>query len=183
MTATGPSPLLSAESLGSSLVAQLEATYAAVRAEHPELPAEVVFVTGEGTRTNCWGSFTPKAWRYGDGQPHEIFISGEVLELGGARVYETILHEFAHLLAHVRGTRDHNSWNRYHNRNVANTAIDMVLAPPLRPDRPKGFHDAYLNPATEERDSERIEAIGTALNGVHRPPRRKVIPPSKDDDK
>ncbi|WP_156046190.1 hypothetical protein [Herbidospora cretacea] len=53
----------------------------------------------------------------------ELFIAGELLALGAARVLQTMLHEAAHALAHVRGIKDTSrSGNRYHNSLFAELA-------------------------------------------------------------
>lgn len=104
------------------ILAAIDAFSDAVRFEHPELPP-IVFVVGSIGRSatgQTHGHFAPKSW---EGGIDEIMLSGESLARGAVATVGTLLHEFAHALAHERKVKDTSNKGRYHNdkfRSIAN---------------------------------------------------------------
>jgi len=105
--------------ISAPMVAALETAWAAIRAQHPEVPAAVI-VLGAGSIGSAGGlklgHFAAMRWADPD-QPAaedgsagvrlpEVFVGGEGLARGPADVLGTLLHEAAHALADVRGIKD-----------------------------------------------------------------------------
>lgn len=144
---------------GSDLVAALEATYGAIRANHDELP-DVVIITGSGMDSYGlkWGHFGPDRWKEAltDGRRPEMFIGGERLACGAELTLQTMLHECAHALACVRGVADTSRQHRYHNRRFVELANELGL------DYPHGGPDATIGfSAVEITDEARKRYEGT----------------------
>ncbi len=110
---------------GGLIITALEGMWADIQKRHPEVP-DVVLITGTSRQAggNRWGHHWPERWhQHGKQMAPELFIAGELLALGAARVLQTMLHEAAHALAHVRGIKDTSrSGNRYHNSLFAELA-------------------------------------------------------------
>ena len=93
------------------LIVALEQAWTQIRRYHPEVP-QVVLITGSGSdsRRNMLrlGHFAASRWQTGadesDGTD-EIFVGGEGLARGARDVLAMQLHEAAHALARVRGSR------------------------------------------------------------------------------
>jgi hypothetical protein len=116
---------------GSDLVSALERAWSFAAALHPDLPRDVVFVTGSGRRPRGgqrWGHHAASRWALAGERMPEVFVAGECVELGPARVLRTVLHEAAHALAGARGVRD--TSGRYHNRRFVRLAGEVGLLVP-----------------------------------------------------
>ena len=113
--------------LGGAMVMALERAWARIRARHPEVPPVVVVIgAGSGQTWLKLGHFAAERWQVpdlpGDGaledaegetaaverasRPlHEVFIGRRGLSRGPGGVTETLLHEAAHGLGEVGGSR------------------------------------------------------------------------------
>lgn len=152
---------------GSRIIAALEQAWAAIRAQHPEVP-RVVMITGSGRdgKGLRWGHFGADFWtvRYENGKKKlpELFAGGELLALGGRRTMQTLLHEAAHAVAHTRQIKDTSSAGRYHNKRFAKIAEEMGLTAPKTPAPVLGFSDCHITDATAARYTAAIEALDAA---------------------
>ncbi len=110
------------------LVSTLETGWAAIRANHPEVPA-VVIIVGSGTASKQarYGHFAPIRWQHGDNQLAEVLISGEGLKRPVEEVFTTLLHEATHALAHAREIKDTSRQGRWHNQKFADLASELGL--------------------------------------------------------
>jgi hypothetical protein len=82
------------------LVSALEAAWAAIRVQQPEVPA-VVIVVGSGSPRRAaamltLGHFAASRWQLGDTRLAEVMVSGEGLARTAPDVLATLLHEAAH---------------------------------------------------------------------------------------
>src|SRR5687767_12591302 len=107
---------------GSELVAAVETFWAAVCERHPELPANVIVVTGSGKVRGglIRGHWARDRWvgtHEGPRMP-EMFVSGERMADGGRGVATTIIHEAAHALLQARGDESGGTsrQGRYHTK-------------------------------------------------------------------
>lgn len=161
---------------GSRIITALEGAWAAIRAEHPEVP-RVVMITGtgrDGRGSLRWGHFGADFWTVETGEKKgrapELFAGGELLSLGGRRTMQTLLHEAAHAVAHVRKVKDTSSAGRYHNGRFAKIAEEMGLNAPTQPAPVIGFSDCHIIDATAARYAAAIETLDAArLPYVHDP--------------
>jgi hypothetical protein len=110
------------------LVLALETSWAAIRANHTEVPA-VVIIVGSGTATKHakYGHFAPVRWQHGEQRLAEVLISGEGLKRPVEEVFTTLLHEAAHALADVRDIKDTSRQGRWHNQKFAELASELGL--------------------------------------------------------
>uniref|UniRef100_UPI003F49AF91 hypothetical protein n=1 Tax=unclassified Streptomyces TaxID=2593676 RepID=UPI003F49AF91 len=187
MTTTTPTPTVPAQGTpapaapvdqehGSRIIDALEKAWSAIRAEHPEVP-RVVMITGsgrDGRGSLKWGHFGADFWTVENGEKKrrapELFAGGELLSLGGRRTMQTLLHEAAHAVAHVRKIKDTSSAGRYHNKRFARIAEEMGLKAPTTPVSVLGFSDCQITDATATRYAAAIEALDAArLPYVHDP--------------
>ncbi|MEU0671201.1 hypothetical protein ABZ508_35335 [Streptomyces lavendulocolor] len=161
---------------GSRIITALEGAWAAIRAQHPDVPP-VLMITGTGRNGHSvkWGHFGEKRWTvegadFKKARTHELFAGGELLSLGGRATMKTLLHEAAHALAHVRGIKDTSSDYRYHNRRFVKLAEELGLTGPASPASVIGWSDCAITDATAERYADVIAALDAArLPYVHDP--------------
>jgi hypothetical protein len=117
---------------GSAIVAVLEETWAAIRAEVPELP-HIVMVTGSAfVGPGRWAHWRENGWtEKHDGHNHarhgEMFVAGETLAKGATFVVETMLHEGAHALATARRIQDTSRQGRWHNGEFRKLGEELGL--------------------------------------------------------
>ncbi len=114
----------------SVLVASLERAWAAIRAQHPQVPKVVIAVASGsvGRRGELkLGHFAERRWRVATAERPELFVGGEGLAAGAVEVLGTLLHEAAHGLAAARGIQDTSRQGRYHNRRYATLAGELGL--------------------------------------------------------
>lgn len=151
---------------GSAIIQTLEKAWTRIRALHPEVP-DVTIVTGSGyfdtePGTITWGHHWAGRWRH-DASGHinaELFIAGELLNDGGRRLLQTMLHEAAHALARVRGIRDTcDEGNRYHNKEFLALARELGLEKPAVRDRKRGFSACTITDATVQRYADLIAEL------------------------
>ncbi|WP_327389133.1 hypothetical protein [Streptomyces sp. NBC_01207] len=166
-TATIPpqaGPAQAQQEHGSRIITALEGAWAAIRAEHPDVPA-VVMITGTGRTADSmkWGHFGEKRWTTGaKTRTHELFAGGELISLGGRRTMQTLLHEAAHALAHVRNIKDTSSDYRYHNKRFVRLAEELGLQGPASPAPINGWNTCEITDRTAARYAAAIEALDTA---------------------
>jgi len=152
----------------SDVVSAIEAAWRAIHDRHSDL-ADVVVVIGSGRagrEKGLWGHHWPGRWTAaGSGvDVAELFIAGELLGLGGTRIFQTILHEAAHALAHARGIKDHSrSGNRYHNRRFAQLATELGLTPPQKHSPANGYSDCTLEAETVAVYQSTIDSLDAAV--------------------
>lgn len=163
---------------GSAIVAVLEETWEAIRAEHPELP-HVVIVTGSGfIGSPRWAHWRESGWTERQGKDEhahtrhgEMFVAGEALAKGAKHVVESMLHEGAHTLATVREVQDTSRQGRWHNAKFRELAQELGLE--YRGDKADpthGFSNMLLTDATEEKYADLIKKLDTAIRAVIRMP-------------
>jgi hypothetical protein len=115
----------------SGLVLYLEALWATLRDEHPELPAAVVVVASgeEGAKIPKLGHWGDSRWtlREDGSKVGEVLIAGEALEEGADSVLHVLLHESAHALASAREIKDTSRQGRYHNQKYRDIAQEIGL--------------------------------------------------------
>ncbi|MHC3394720.1 hypothetical protein ACLQ2E_35465 [Streptomyces lavendulocolor] len=156
-----------AQEHGSRIITALEGAWAAIRAAHPEVP-RVVMITGTGRSgmSMKWGHFGADFWTVhdekGKGRAPELFAGGELLSLGGRRTMQTLIHEAAHAVAHVRNVKDTSSSGRYHNQRFATIAEELGLTRPQVKDVIRGWSECTITEATAARYAEAIEALDAA---------------------
>ncbi|GAA0622086.1 hypothetical protein HPO96_28580 [Kribbella sandramycini] len=110
------------------LVSALETAWAAIRAQHAEVPA-VVIIVGSGTATKQakYGHFAASRWQHGEHRLAEVLISGEGLKRSPEEVFTTLLHEATHALADARQIKDTSRQGRWHNQKFAELASVLGL--------------------------------------------------------
>lgn len=96
----------------------------------------------------------------------ELFISGERLACGARLTFQTLLHEAAHALAHVRDMKDTSRQGRYHNKTFVAVAESLGLHWPdgREPHKTIGFSAVELRDETAERYADVIEQLDAAIS-------------------
>lgn len=131
----------------------------------------MVCVTGTGRKRKTkagtqWvlGHHAADRWVDADmrGRDPELFIAGETIAAGGGLVLETMLHEAAHALAHVRGIKDTSSAGRWHNKKFAALAEELGLQPPERAAKVIGFSECLITKATMRRYAAAVRRLDEA---------------------
>ena len=158
-----PVDLVEDPATASTLVAALEAAWRDIQSHHPELP-DAVMVLGTGVERgrlvklgHWWGG----QW-VADGQPRgEVLLAGEALHLEPGRVFEVLLHEAAHGINAARGVKDTSRGGRYHNKEFAKTAQQVLLR--VRSMPPYGLAATSLTPDALERYGATIDRLGDAM--------------------
>lgn len=161
---------------GSKVIAALEGAWAALQANHPDLPDVVIITsTGHGQK---WGHTHHQRWTAapvpvtglaqepdGDRRMTEVFIAGERLACGATDTFQTMVHEAAHVLADARGVKDTSRNNQYHNRKFVDLATELGLHWPAgrEPDKVIGFSAVELTEETADRYSDQIHALAESI--------------------
>lgn len=153
---------------GSRIVRLLEAAWADIRHNHPELP-DVVMITGSGldARGLTWGHFARDAWvdDLAQGRKPELFVGGERLATGAELTLQTLLHEATHALACVRGVKDCSRQNRYHNHRFVEIAQEVGLTYPHQaPDPTIGYSAVELTDDARARYRHTIALLAEAVS-------------------
>jgi hypothetical protein len=163
---------------GSAIVEVLEETWAAIRANHPDLP-HVVIVTGSGfIGSPRWAHWRESGWteRQGEGEhAHtrhgEMFVAGEGLAKGAKHVVESMLHEGAHALATERSVQDTSRQGRWHNGEFRKLAAELGLEYTKdKADPTHGYSFMTMTAATEQEYAELIKKLDTAIRATIRLP-------------
>lgn len=137
-----PAPLDAAAQIGSRTITAIEHAWAAIRANHPELP-EIVVIMGGGLIPGGLklGHFARDIWAHREAgtenaldvgaeaavRRSELFVGAEGLARQPHEVLATLLHEAAHALAHVREIQDTSRQGRWHNRRFAALAGEVGI--------------------------------------------------------
>ncbi|GGM27708.1 hypothetical protein GCM10007977_031180 [Dactylosporangium sucinum] len=155
-----------------TLVAALEGAWAAIRRQHPEVPA-VVLVVGDGSPKKAnqrltYGHFDSHRWQSGTDRLPEVMVSGEGLSRDPAKVFTTLLHEAAHGLAFTRGIQDTSRQGRWHNKQFAKLAAELGMT--TEKDDKLGFSPCTLTDIARQRYAPVIGPLGAALRSTYRHP-------------
>jgi hypothetical protein len=129
----------------SALLEVLESAWRLLAERHPELPG-VAFVVESGPApfpVRPCGHWTADRWSLPSGERvGELRIPAEHLQQGASAVLELLLHEAAHVLAHVRSVREVSRQGRYHNKRYSLLARELGLS--VERDETAGFHQTKL---------------------------------------
>jgi hypothetical protein len=101
------------------------------------------------------------------GHLSEVLVGGEGLRHGPVEVLDTLLHEAAHGMAHVRGIKDTSRQGRWHNTRYAKLAAELGLAVAEAPGI--GWSNTSLRPETRLEYAQTIALLGRTLT-LHREP-------------
>jgi hypothetical protein len=131
----------------------LNSTWRTIQANHPDVPDVFLVVksTGRSGRrgSTTLGHYSYSEWAIEETQAPEVMISGECFKGGPEQVLQTLLHEAAHGLAHVREVKDCSRQNRYHNKRFKNLAEEMGLEWPTLVDTQMGLFSGFPYPPDE----------------------------------
>jgi hypothetical protein len=155
-----------ATNTGSTIVNSLEEAWAAIARRHPELPTNIVAITGSGAKGAGWlvrGHWSAGRWEVEGSQLPEVFISGERISEGARPVMATLLHEAAHGLAHARGIKDTSRQGRWHNKRFVAVAQEMGLTTATEADPAIGFSNTEWNDTLEAEYATELAALEAAL--------------------
>ena len=126
----------------------LNDTWREIQGNHPDVPDVFLVVksTGRERRGTVLGHYSYSEWAVDDAQAPEVMISGECFAGGAEQVLQTLLHEAAHGLAHVRGIKDCSRQNRYHNKRFKALAAEVGLEWPTLVDEQLGLFSGFPYP-------------------------------------
>lgn len=147
----------------SAVAAALEELWAAVRAQHPEVP-EVILVpgaSGSARGSMLWGHHWAGRWLVGETRVPEIMVSGEGFSRGPVEMLDTVLHEAAHALAKVRGIKDTSRQGRYHNELYKAVALEFGLV--VEKDPRNGWTMTSVRDETAARYEPQVKALADVL--------------------
>lgn len=152
---------------GSEIVKALEGVWTEIVKRNPELP-EVVMITGSGLdgMGAKWAHFWRERWtdKTDKSTRPELFIAGERLACGAELTVQSMLHEAAHALAHVREIQDTSRQNRYHNKEFVRCAQELGLDyTHEKPDATIGFSAVTLTEEGKTAYAKVIEKLDTAI--------------------
>lgn len=94
----------------------------------------------------------------------EVFIAGERIAQGGLLVAQTLIHEAAHALGHVRGIETTGVGGRYHTRKFAELAEELGLIRPAKADRGMGFSQCVMGAEATEKYKPWYEGFDSLPN-------------------
>lgn len=140
---------------GSPVVRALEDAWATIH-HHPELP-EVFIVVGAGSSTEQHLRHRHPAATRWQRDDQRLSVDGEGLNRGAVVVLGTLLHEAAHVSAHVRNINDTSRRGRCHNRRVAKLAEELGLE-----------HDRRQRWSSSTPSTDSIARYRTALDNLDR---------------
>lgn len=158
----------------SDLVSELERLWTTIREHHPDLPRAVMAVASgtEGARREKRGEWAEFRWKV-EGGEHlgEVFVAAEGLQDGPEAILSTLLHEAAHAIGSVRGTRTSSRQGRYHNRQFKMLAREVGLL--CEHESGRGWAATALTPDTSKLYADALEALGRICAQGHRQPRAR----------
>jgi hypothetical protein len=163
-TATTTTP----DAVGSTIIGAIEEAWAAIARRHPDLPGNIVAITGSGAKGNGWmtrGHWSAARWEVEGATLPEVFISGERISDGARGVLTTLIHEAAHGLAHARGIKETSRQGRWHNRKFVALAQEMGLTTATEAHPSIGFSNTEWNDSLEAEYAEEVAALEAALKG------------------
>lgn len=146
----------------SNLVAACERAWARIQQENPDVPDAVIVVGSGGRRAQTLkGHFAKDTWD-SDGKPlHEVLIVAEQLKSGAEDVFNTLIHESVHGLAHTRKIKDVSG--KRHNKKFAYLCEEVGLIPPDDPHSTLGYSDAQMDEYLTDLYADEIAAIAEEL--------------------
>lgn len=151
-----------------TLVTAVEDAWRAIQRVHSDVP-DVILTVGAGSvgdrRSMRLGHFAADQWQHDDTPAHELFLGGEGLNRGGIDVFGTLLHEAAHGVATVRGTRDTSRNGRYHNAQFRALAAEVGLTVERNT---QGWSVTSVPNTTAEQHADTIAALELALVAFRR---------------
>jgi hypothetical protein len=174
-----------ADSVTLALVAAIEATWAAIRAEHPDVPRVVVTI-GAGTRGSApgqvtFGHYAGARWVHTTaGDMPELFIGGEGLAHGARELLGTLLHEAAHGIAATRAIKDTSRQGRYHNTSYKQLAQEVGLK--VTKDDRIGWSDTSVPASTATAYAEQEALLAAAITAHRRTEYAARTLPTMGDD-
>ncbi|MEQ8278585.1 MAG: SprT-like domain-containing protein [Deltaproteobacteria bacterium] len=142
------------------LVEALSNAWQAISTTHREVPP-VMLLPAPSHRAGVLGHFAALRWvPQGGERLHEVVVTAEYLDRKPDAVFETLLHEAAHALNHVRGVSDCSA-SQYHNAHFQRAAEELGL----RVERTEhyGFSETSLLRATKKHYATQIDRLGSAL--------------------
>lgn len=129
-----PAEVKNPEDVGSRLVLALEASYNAIRLQHPDVPAAVIVISSSESK---YGHYARSRWNIEGCKLPEIMVSAEGLKRSPREVLGTLIHEAAHGLAHARQLaccgpdckhfHDTSRDGKYHNKKFRELAEELGL--------------------------------------------------------
>ena len=150
----------------------LNDTWRAIQALNPDVPDVFLVVKSSGRKRGgtTLGHYSYSEWEVGEAQAPEVMISGECFAGGAEQVLQTLLHEAAHGMAHVRKIKDTSRQGRYHNKRfvalaeevglewptLVDTQMGLFTGMPYPPDSTIGFSSVQLSQETITRYSARL---------------------------
>jgi hypothetical protein len=154
-----------------ALIGALESAWAAIRTQHPELPAAVIVVASGSSSAKSadlkYGHFASLRRQHGDTRLPEVFVSGEGLRRTPAEVFTTLLHEAAHAIADVRNIQDTSRQGRWHNKHFATLAGELGLT--ATKDPKLGWSPCTLQPTTANQYASVLAELGDAMRAYRHP--------------
>jgi hypothetical protein len=155
----------------SSLLEILESAWRLLAERHSELPT-VAFVVESGPDpfpVRSCGHWTADQWLLPSGQRiGELRIPVEHLQQEASAVLELLLHEAAHVLAHVRSVREVSRQGRYHNKRYNLIARELGLA--VERDETAGFHQTKLPKRARARYADVLAQLEKGLTAYRARP-------------
>lgn len=161
----------------SGVVRTCEEVWASIRDRHPEVP-EVVILVGSGEergKLRKLGHWSAGRWAVPDGEGMgrrgEVLIAAEGFKHGAADVLDTLLHEAAHAIAHVRKVKDTTRGGRYHNERYKHIAEEVGLA--VEKMGPHGWAKTALGEGTADRYAGELVMLQLSLTAWRRQRRER----------
>jgi hypothetical protein len=149
------------------LIHALDACWAAIRHQHPDVPEVVLLPTPSLPGRRAYGHFAALRWRGSDYPDeellHEVAVVAERLDRSAEQVFETLLHEAAHARNFAAGIKDC-SVSQYHNLKFRACAEDLGLE--VRQTKHYGWADTSMPMTTEQLYRLEIDALASVL--IHR---------------
>jgi hypothetical protein len=165
--------------IASPMIEAIEHAWAAIRANHPDLPPVVVIMGGGlvpgGIKLGHWAADT---WAHREHNTEnaldagaeaaarysELFVGAEGLARQPHEVLATLLHEAAHGLAHARKIQDTSRQGRWHNARFATLAAEVGIT--VTKDPKIGYSITSIPDETTERYMGTIMELSLAITHV-----------------
>lgn len=166
----------------SEIITQLEFAWQEIKAEHADLPDAVITSSRRRNKSekSTRAEFCPGVWT----APHqaskdqrfaEVTIYGERLLDGAVQVMQSLLHEAAHTLAHVREVKDTSNKGRFHNKKFVAIAEELGLE---GPSESGGTAIGYSNCVITQATQDFYEDVITKLESVM----KLYVPPAQEEE-
>jgi hypothetical protein len=166
--------------IASPIIEAIEHAWAAIRAEHTDLPAVVVIMGGGlvpgGIKLGHWArdSWAVRGHDAEDAldtlgadaaaRVSELFVGAEGLARKGHEILATLLHEAAHGLAHARGIEDTSRQGRWHNGRFAKLADEVGID--VTKDKNIGYSITSIRQETIDKYVALIAELESAITHV-----------------